>query len=77
MSDNKDSFYVSLYPDFSSLSRAILDLVQFFKWKTVTVVYDDSTGKAKVLDYVQIYSQTHKEREEVSLLIFHNLRNLN
>lgn len=47
VSDNKDSFYVSLYPDFSSLSRAILDLVQFFKWKTVTVVYDDSTGKAK------------------------------
>lgn len=45
VSDNKDSFYVSLYPDFSSLSRAILDLVQFFKWKTVTVVYDDSTGK--------------------------------
>lgn len=47
VSDNKDSFYVSLYPDFSSLSRAILDLVQFFKWKTVTVVYDDSTGKKK------------------------------
>ncbi|NXW15588.1 GRIK2 protein, partial [Circaetus pectoralis] len=56
VSDNKDSFYVSLYPDFSSLSRAILDLVQFFKWKTVTVVYDDSTGKAKALDYVQIHS---------------------
>ena len=31
-------------PDFSSLSRAILDLVHFFKWRTVTVVYDDSTG---------------------------------
>ncbi|KAL4594037.1 hypothetical protein GN956_G26267 [Arapaima gigas] len=44
VSDNRDSFYVSLYPDFSSLSRAILDLVHFFKWRTVTVVYDDSTG---------------------------------
>ncbi|KAK7880285.1 hypothetical protein WMY93_033076 [Mugilogobius chulae] len=44
VSDNRDVFYVSLYPDFSSLSRAILDLVHFFKWKTVTVVYDDSTG---------------------------------
>ncbi|TKS81579.1 Glutamate receptor ionotropic, kainate 2 [Collichthys lucidus] len=43
VSDNRDIFYVSLYPDFSSLSRAILDLVHFFKWKTVTVVYDDST----------------------------------
>ncbi|TKS75551.1 Glutamate receptor ionotropic, kainate 2 [Collichthys lucidus] len=31
VSDNRDSYYVSLYPDFSSLSRAILDLVHFFK----------------------------------------------
>lgn len=44
VSDNRDSYYVSLFPDFSSLSRAILDLVHFFKWRTVTVVYDDSTG---------------------------------
>ncbi|KAI2655721.1 Glutamate receptor ionotropic, kainate 2 [Labeo rohita] len=49
VSDNRDSFYVSLYPDFSSLSRAILDLVHFFKWKTVTVVYDDSTGESSTL----------------------------
>eukprot|EP00063_Salmo_salar_P085243 XP_014060078.1 PREDICTED: glutamate receptor ionotropic, kainate 2 isoform X3 [Salmo salar] len=44
VSDNRDSYYVSLYPDFQSLSRAILELVHFFKWRTVTVVYDDSTG---------------------------------
>lgn len=60
MSDNRDVFYVSLYPDFSSLSRAILDLVHFFKWKTVTVVYDDSTGKAAytvlVLKVLVIYT---------------------
>lgn len=49
VSDNRDSFYVSLYPDFSSLSRAILDLVHFFKWKTVTVVYDDSTGESSTV----------------------------
>lgn len=48
VSDNRDSYYVSLYPDFSSLSRAILDLVHFFKWRTVTVVYDDSTGTGTV-----------------------------
>uniref|UniRef100_A0A8C1QV32 Glutamate receptor n=1 Tax=Cyprinus carpio TaxID=7962 RepID=A0A8C1QV32_CYPCA len=41
--DNRDSFYANLYPDYSSLSYAILDLVQFLKWKTATVVYDDST----------------------------------
>lgn len=43
--DNRDTFYANLYPDYSSLSYAILDLVQFLKWKTATVVYDDSTGK--------------------------------
>ena len=43
--DNRDTFYTNLYPDYSSLSYAILDLVQHLKWKTATVVYDDSTGR--------------------------------
>lgn len=51
--DNRDTFYANLYPDYSSLSYAILDLVQFLKWKTATVVYDDSTG-----DYVSSESLT-------------------
>lgn len=45
--DNKDTFYVNLYPDYASLSHAILDLVQYLKWRSATVVYDDSTGKAQ------------------------------
>uniref|UniRef100_H2ZW13 Glutamate receptor n=1 Tax=Latimeria chalumnae TaxID=7897 RepID=H2ZW13_LATCH len=57
VSDNRDSFYVSLYPDFSSLSRAILDLVQFFKWKTVTVVYDDSTGLIRLQELIKAPSR--------------------
>lgn len=51
--DNRDTFYANLYPDYSSLSYAILDLVQFLKWKTATVVYDDSTGKQTgILEHV-------------------------
>uniref|UniRef100_A0A9J8B572 Glutamate receptor n=1 Tax=Cyprinus carpio carpio TaxID=630221 RepID=A0A9J8B572_CYPCA len=57
VSDNCDSFYVSLYPDFSSLSRAILDLVHFFKWKTVTVVYDDSTGLIRLQELIKAPSR--------------------
>ncbi|KAM4771411.1 glutamate receptor ionotropic, kainate 2 [Rhinophrynus dorsalis] len=57
VSDNKDSFYVSLYPDFSSLSRAILDLVQFFKWKTVTIAYDDSTGLIRLQELIKAPSR--------------------
>uniref|UniRef100_A0A3B4BMK7 Receptor ligand binding region domain-containing protein n=1 Tax=Periophthalmus magnuspinnatus TaxID=409849 RepID=A0A3B4BMK7_9GOBI len=57
VSDNRDVFYVSLYPDFSSLSRAILDLVHFFKWKTVTVVYDDSTGLIRLQELIKAPSR--------------------
>lgn len=46
--DNKDSFYINLYPEYSSISRAVLDIVQFYKWKTVTVVYEDATGESKM-----------------------------
>lgn len=31
--DNKDTF-VNLYPDYASLSHAILDLVQYLKWRS-------------------------------------------
>uniref|UniRef100_A0A3P9NHZ8 Glutamate ionotropic receptor kainate type subunit 2 n=1 Tax=Poecilia reticulata TaxID=8081 RepID=A0A3P9NHZ8_POERE len=57
VSDNRDSYYVSLYPDFSSLSRAILDLVHFFKWRTVTVVYDDSTGLIRLQELIKAPSR--------------------
>lgn len=43
--DNRDSFYVNLHPDYASISRAVLDIVHFYKWKSVTVVYEDATGK--------------------------------
>ncbi|XP_032877807.1 glutamate receptor ionotropic, kainate 2 isoform X1 [Amblyraja radiata] len=57
VSDNRDSFYVNLYPDFSSLSQAILDLVHYFKWKTVTVVYDDSTGLIRLQELIKAPSR--------------------
>uniref|UniRef100_A0A4W3HVM3 Glutamate receptor n=1 Tax=Callorhinchus milii TaxID=7868 RepID=A0A4W3HVM3_CALMI len=57
VSDNRDSFFVNLYPDFTSLSQAILDLVHFFKWKTVTVVYDDSTGLIRLQELIKAPSR--------------------
>lgn len=42
--DNRDLFYINLYPDYAAISRAVLDLVLYYNWKTVTVVYEDSTG---------------------------------
>lgn len=42
--DNKDTFFINLYPEYTAIARAILDVVTFFKWKKLTVVYEDSTG---------------------------------
>ena len=47
--DNKDTFFINLYPEYSAIARAILDVVTFFKWKKLTVVYEDSTGTPGVL----------------------------
>ncbi|NWH72943.1 GRIK3 protein, partial [Piaya cayana] len=55
--DNKDSFYVNLYPDYASLSHAILDLVQYLKWRSATVVYDDSTGLIRLQELIMAPSR--------------------
>ncbi|TMS14003.1 Glutamate receptor ionotropic, kainate 1 [Larimichthys crocea] len=41
--DNKDTFFINLYPEYTAIARAILDVVTFFKWRKLTVVYEDST----------------------------------
>jgi ionotropic kainate glutamate receptor 1 len=48
--DNRDLFYINLYPDYAAISRAVLDLVLYYNWKTVTVVYEDSTGMGLMQD---------------------------
>lgn len=47
--DNKDTFFINLYPEYTAIARAILDVVTFFKWKKLTVVYEDSTGTVFLL----------------------------
>lgn len=47
--DNRDTFYVNLHPEYASISRAVLDIVHFYKWKSVTVVYEDATGRRGLL----------------------------
>ncbi|XP_043556632.1 glutamate receptor ionotropic, kainate 1 isoform X2 [Chiloscyllium plagiosum] len=55
--DQKESFYVNLYPEYTSISRAILDLVQYYKWKTITVVYEDSTGLIRLQELMKAPSR--------------------
>ncbi|XP_030218183.1 glutamate receptor ionotropic, kainate 1 isoform X4 [Gadus morhua] len=51
--DNKDTFFINLYPEYSAIARAILDVVTFFKWKKLTVVYEDSTGLMRMQELIK------------------------
>ncbi|KAJ8266662.1 hypothetical protein GJAV_G00133190 [Gymnothorax javanicus] len=55
--DNRDSFFINLYPEHSSISRAILDVVQFYQWSAVTVVYEDSTGLMRLQELIKAPSR--------------------
>uniref|UniRef100_A0A8D0L836 Glutamate receptor n=1 Tax=Sphenodon punctatus TaxID=8508 RepID=A0A8D0L836_SPHPU len=55
--DNKDSFYINLYPDYAAISRAVLDLVLYYNWKIVTVVYEDSTGLIRLKELIKAPSR--------------------
>uniref|UniRef100_A0A8C6M1T8 Glutamate receptor n=1 Tax=Nothobranchius furzeri TaxID=105023 RepID=A0A8C6M1T8_NOTFU len=55
--DNKDSFYINLHPEYASISRAVLDIVQFYKWKAVTVVYEDATGLIRLQELIKAPSR--------------------
>lgn len=68
--DNKDTFFINLYPEYTAIARAILDVVTFFKWRKLTVVYEDSTGRARCFYQITIIilktdSQNHKGRTKV------------
>uniref|UniRef100_A0A673CDU9 Glutamate receptor n=1 Tax=Sphaeramia orbicularis TaxID=375764 RepID=A0A673CDU9_9TELE len=55
--DNKDNFYINLYPEYASISRSVLDIVQYYKWKTVTVVYEDATGLIRLQELIKAPSR--------------------
>ncbi|KAF2979918.1 hypothetical protein EK904_000508 [Melospiza melodia maxima] len=55
--DNRDAFYINLYPDYAAISRAVLDLVLYFNWKIVTVVYEDSTGLIRLQELIKAPSR--------------------
>ncbi|PNI61619.1 GRIK1 isoform 9 [Pan troglodytes] len=51
-----DSFEASRR-DYAAISRAILDLVLYYNWKTVTVVYEDSTGLIRLQELIKAPSR--------------------
>ncbi|XP_024122285.1 glutamate receptor ionotropic, kainate 1 isoform X2 [Oryzias melastigma] len=51
--NNKDTFFINLFPEYTAIARAILDVVTFFKWKKLTVIYEDSTGLMRMQELIK------------------------
>ncbi|XP_043850597.1 glutamate receptor ionotropic, kainate 1 isoform X2 [Dromiciops gliroides] len=55
--DKNDMFYINLYPDYAAFSRAVLDLILYYNWKIVTVVYEDNTGLIRLQELIKAPSK--------------------
>ncbi|XP_036098867.1 glutamate receptor ionotropic, kainate 1 isoform X6 [Molossus molossus] len=55
--DGRDLFSVNLHPDQAAISRAVLDLVLHYDWRSVTVVYEDSTGLIRLQELIKAPSR--------------------
>lgn len=43
--DIKDYYSMNLYPHYTTLSKAYLDLITHWKWERFTILYEDNDGK--------------------------------
>lgn len=44
---DKDTYSVNLYPYYTVLSKAFIELITFWQWKTITILYEDNEGKSR------------------------------
>ncbi|XP_053703183.1 glutamate receptor ionotropic, kainate 1 isoform X2 [Synchiropus splendidus] len=51
--DNRDTFFINLFPEYTAVARAVLDVVTFFKWRRLTVIYEDSIGLMRMQELIK------------------------
>ncbi|XP_068239083.1 glutamate receptor ionotropic, kainate 2-like isoform X2 [Palaemon carinicauda] len=49
----RDDYSINLYPHPSALSKAYLDIVRLFNWKTFCVLYDDNMGLVRLQEILK------------------------
>ncbi|VVA36018.1 PREDICTED: glutamate receptor, partial [Prunus dulcis] len=61
LNDNKYPFHIGIIPDQTSLAMAISAIFEIFKWKDVTLVYDENTdyGKNIIPAVVNSFQETN------------------
>ena len=48
-SDSPASFYINLYPHYSTINRIMFDIVQYYKWNEFAILYESEDGSFAIL----------------------------
>ncbi|KAK3919445.1 Glutamate receptor ionotropic, kainate 2 [Frankliniella fusca] len=56
MAKRPTNYQINVYPDRSSLSQAIVDLLEDMAWKTFTIVYEDDEGLFRLQEVLKAHS---------------------
>ncbi|RXG61714.1 Glutamate receptor ionotropic, kainate 2 [Armadillidium vulgare] len=70
----RDDYSVNLYPHPSSLSKAYLDMVRLFHWKSVCILYEDNEGLVRLQEILKTPSPTEFKKTIKQLPRGHDYR---
>ncbi|XP_075250572.1 glutamate receptor ionotropic, kainate 2-like isoform X2 [Convolutriloba macropyga] len=53
-SDNPGSFYINLYPHYSTINNIMYDIVQWYKWDRFAILYETEDGLRQMNDLMRL-----------------------
>ncbi|XP_074643782.1 glutamate receptor ionotropic, kainate 2-like [Tubulanus polymorphus] len=60
----KDFYSVNLYPHYTSLSQAYVDIVKELKWEKFTILYEDNEGLIRLHSILEAKNPNNKKKKE-------------
>ena len=52
---------INIHPPAYKLMEAIIDLIDYYKWEYVTILYQESTGLDRIEDLIRLPRRTHND----------------
>ncbi|XP_063712348.1 glutamate receptor ionotropic, kainate 2-like isoform X1 [Symsagittifera roscoffensis] len=52
--DNPGSFYINLYPHYSTINRIMYDIVDYYKWERFAILYETEDGLRQMGDVMRL-----------------------
>ncbi|KAL5282977.1 hypothetical protein ACFFRR_005765 [Megaselia abdita] len=54
----RESCLVNVYPHWKTLSKAMVDVIGYWNWKTFTIIYEDNDGIIRIQELLKTFGQT-------------------